>query len=211
MATQLTGNDQITIDVGGRLFKTAKSTLEGSKILANWMSNNDRNSGPTNTLFLDFEPDAFAYVLAFLRGGQFPLIWNKEKGFDYGMYAQICRLAVQLELEQLKFWIQGGYYKKAIEVTETIEYTDIVGAHKLPTVTAGNQERWISEPILNYIKPKYVCPAGHIDHVPVHDRCSCVNRLSPNEWPQEQHRLYKVMAVTRTYELSDIMLFGASN
>ncbi|CAK4108131.1 unnamed protein product [Aphanomyces euteiches] len=64
----------ITLDVGGTLFRTSKSTLlsvEGPYFHAMLGSGFWQSDGPNSTYFLDLDPLTFHHIMAFLRTGTF--------------------------------------------------------------------------------------------------------------------------------------------
>ena len=61
--------DLITLDVGGKLFKTRVSTLLPNKKTENLFTPLLEGSSKGEVIFIDRDPDYFAVVLNFLRTG----------------------------------------------------------------------------------------------------------------------------------------------
>ena len=77
--TDARSGDRITIDVGGTLFKTSRSTLSACAYFAralsdDWSSNNNHQEQDEPILFLDRDEAQFRWVLSFLRSGNLPLL-----------------------------------------------------------------------------------------------------------------------------------------
>ncbi|KAF4705979.1 Serine/threonine-protein phosphatase 2A activator, partial [Perkinsus olseni] len=81
----------ISFNVGGRIFQLAKSTLDKypSTVLAVTVSDRWTNGDVTSPIFLDRNPEAFAFVLDWYRNGRIVLPRN----------CPVSKAAVQMEVE----------------------------------------------------------------------------------------------------------------
>ncbi|KAF4682368.1 Serine/threonine-protein phosphatase 2A activator [Perkinsus olseni] len=81
----------VSFNVGGRIFQLAKSTLDKypSTVLAVTVSDRWTNGDVTSPIFLDRNPEAFAFVLDWYRNGRIVLPRN----------CPVSKAAVQMEIE----------------------------------------------------------------------------------------------------------------
>ena len=78
----------LTLDVGGRIFKVSRSTLEaGSSYFRTLLSNTPAwEPHEYGTCFLDVDPELFEHLLHLMRRPTvFPLSYNASKGVDYDL------------------------------------------------------------------------------------------------------------------------------
>mmetsp|Transcript_4521 Transcript_4521/g.4401 ORF Transcript_4521/g.4401 Transcript_4521/m.4401 type:complete len:122 (+) Transcript_4521:105-470(+) len=70
-----TASPTVTFNVGGRIFQLAKSTIDKypSTVLAVTVSDRWTNGDITTPIFLDRNPEAFAFVLDWYRNGRIVL------------------------------------------------------------------------------------------------------------------------------------------
>eukprot|EP00899_Mesostigma_viride_P011502 jgi/Mesvir1/20352/Mv19938-RA.1 len=74
-------SDIISLNVGGKLFQTTKTTLAShpeSLLAAMFVSGGELVKDSTGAVFLDRDGDVFALVLSFLRTGVLPLIDDRR-------------------------------------------------------------------------------------------------------------------------------------
>ena len=109
----------ISINVGGHLFTTLKSTLDRSPFLAALLSEQwglaiARVDGPP---FVDRNPVVFGHVLDFLRTSVPPIFWSRSNAFDLPLYAALLCEADYFQLDALATWIRDERYTYAIRIT----------------------------------------------------------------------------------------------
>ncbi|KAF2114337.1 hypothetical protein BDV96DRAFT_473435, partial [Lophiotrema nucula] len=110
----------IVLDVGGRKYRTYKSTLDESEWFRNFF---DRWDDPSirqqdGSFFVDADPDVFKHVLAFMRRpSTFPLFWTKEKGFDLDLYNGLAAEADYFGLHGLRDWITSHGFRRAVQTS----------------------------------------------------------------------------------------------
>ncbi|KAH4105903.1 hypothetical protein HBI80_213750 [Parastagonospora nodorum] len=107
----------ITLDIGGRKFKTSIDTLRAeSEYFRTQLS--DRWTWPREddgSYFLDADPELFAHLLTFMRRpGTFPLFYNTAKGFDYDLYNKLETEAEYFQVDKLHEWIKNKKYLYAV-------------------------------------------------------------------------------------------------
>jgi hypothetical protein len=109
----------ITLDIGGRKFKTELNTLRsGSGLFHHQLSGRFPWSRQEDgSYFMDADPDLFAHLLRFMRRPEiFPLFYTKANGFDYDLYNRLEAEAEYFQMHELHEWIKEKKYSKAIEV-----------------------------------------------------------------------------------------------
>jgi hypothetical protein len=128
----------ITINVSGRQYQAKKTTLLNSPYFRNIFER--WNTGVDLTLdgsySIDADPAAFQHLLCYMRRpSNFPLLWTKEKGFDYVLYNKLEAEADFFLLHDLRDWIRQERYKDAI--------TTIVEIHKISEPqSSGDLREW---------------------------------------------------------------------
>ncbi|KAF1992811.1 hypothetical protein P154DRAFT_380384, partial [Amniculicola lignicola CBS 123094] len=106
----------ITLDVGGRLIRALRTTLDRSPRLAKLVERFAVNMQCDGTIFVDADIEVFSHVLSFLRRPDtFPLFWSKATGFDYGLYARVKEEARYFGVKGLVDWIEERGYEKAVK------------------------------------------------------------------------------------------------
>lgn len=119
----------ITLNVGGKIFTTLRSTLtDRSPYFAALLS--DRwNGSPCQiegNLFVDADPAMFDHILNYLRRSVPPIFWTRQGGFDHPLYAALQQEARYFGLNSLAEWIAEQRYMESIVITESIEVQDLV-------------------------------------------------------------------------------------
>lgn len=111
----------ITIQVGEREFKAAATTLtDGSTYFASMLSGKWSETTTNSTSFVDGDPELFTHILSFLRRGIYPLLWSKEKGFDFVKYAALLAEARYFGISRLEKWIEEKHYLMAVTVNHIV-------------------------------------------------------------------------------------------
>jgi len=110
-------NNQITLDVSGRKFRTSKSVLSVSPyfegLLNRWEDGADLQAD--GSYYVDADADTFERLLGFMRRpSRLPLYWTREDGFDYALYSRVEAEADYFMLEGLRDWIKQRKYLKAV-------------------------------------------------------------------------------------------------
>lgn len=110
----------IILDVSGRKYQTQKATLQTSPyfqtLLARWDNCRDRQGD--GSYFVDADPDAFQYILEFIRRpSKFPLFWTKETSFDYALHNKLEAEADYFLLHDLRDWLREKRYLDAVKTT----------------------------------------------------------------------------------------------
>lgn len=108
----------VTLDVGGRKFRTIRATLCYSDhfkaCLDRW--ENDTDQQANGSLFVDVDPDVFKHILNFMRHpSMFPLFWTEKAGFNHALYRKIEAQADFFLLWDLRDWIRSKRYIDAIK------------------------------------------------------------------------------------------------
>ena len=112
-------DNQITLDVSGRKFRTSKSVLSVSPYFRNlfdrWADGADHQADGSYSV--DADANTFEHLLSFMRRpSRFPLYWTKEDGFDYALYNSVEADADFFMLEGLRDWIKQRKYLEAVSV-----------------------------------------------------------------------------------------------
>lgn len=110
--------EEVLLRVGERIFVTTKDTLlRGGPFFTTLLSG--RRAARTHddsALFIDADGDAFVHVLAYLRHGLFPLLWDNAKGHDHAGYVAILVQARRFEVVRLEKWLTEKSYIQAVRV-----------------------------------------------------------------------------------------------
>ncbi|ORY16948.1 hypothetical protein BCR34DRAFT_584016 [Clohesyomyces aquaticus] len=155
--------DIITLDVGGRTFRTRRSNLEsGSNILSAQAARWQQDLEQGKPFFVDTDPDLFVHILRFLRRENvYPLFWKKEMGFDYALYNELWAEADYFGMVELANWIKEKKYLKAITMNLRSPKAHEGGSTWSETTGPNvevHQERVIRRRL------EYVCPRGIFEH-----------------------------------------------
>jgi len=127
-------NNQITLDVSGRKFRTSKSVLSVSPyfegLLNRWEDGADLQAD--GSYYVDADADTFEHLLSFMRRpSRFPLYWTKEDGFDYALYSRVEAEADYFMLEGLRDWVKQRKYLQAVgtvlRTSSALNYQSLVG------------------------------------------------------------------------------------
>ncbi|KAH8655701.1 BTB/POZ protein [Xylariales sp. PMI_506] len=105
--------DTITLDVGGRRYKTFRSTLNRANLFKNidW----EENTQEDGSIFIDADPDLFEHILQFLRRGIMPVLWNLKDGHDYPTYNALLEEARHFQIPELISWLQEKRYQIVVQ------------------------------------------------------------------------------------------------
>lgn len=108
----------VTINVSGRKHQIKKATLFTSPYFKNLLERWDTGID----LAIDADPDVFEHVLRFMRRPSiYPLLWTKEKGFDYVLYSRLEAEADFFLLHDLRDWIRQERYKDAVKTVVEVK------------------------------------------------------------------------------------------
>ncbi|OLN87938.1 hypothetical protein CCHL11_00295 [Colletotrichum chlorophyti] len=128
----------MVVEVSGRRFNTSTQVLSRSPYFQELFSAHLPNWYRYGALHIDDDPDLFAHILRFLRTGTYPLYWNPETSFDYGLYAMMRQQAQKYMLFKLEAWIADRKYLEVVETHVT---------HRKMGVPHGQD--WVSEECWN--------------------------------------------------------------
>ncbi|KAI9718490.1 MAG: hypothetical protein M1828_006673 [Chrysothrix sp. TS-e1954] len=163
----------ITLDIGGRRFRTLVSTLtKNSNYFASKVAGLGAACGVThdNIIFEDGGPELFEHILRYLRHGALPLFWTKSDGFDYARYIQLLQEARHYGLQGLVDWINRQGYLRAITVTHSMPGFETRDPDDIPSgLVTSNVDRsyfmhWTTE-------LQYHCPRSIAFHHGQPSRC----------------------------------------
>jgi hypothetical protein len=120
---ELPATDHIILDVGGRKFRSRKTTLQGVPYFESLFSGRwTVELLPDGSLPIDSDPDVFTILMEYIRRpAVYPLLWTREKGFDYMAYNKLMAEADYFGLTDLKDWIQQRQFMKAVKTTLKME------------------------------------------------------------------------------------------
>jgi len=154
----------ITIDVGGRKFKTSLATLrdESDYFKAQLSDSWEWSPEEDGSYFLDADPDLFAHLLTFMRRpGTFPLFYDLAKGFDYDLYNKLEAEAEYFQVRVLHEWIKSKKYLQAFKTKITSATLENVRSTiELQAATSkGGEVR-----IIPCTRQVYLCPRQIIAH-----------------------------------------------
>jgi hypothetical protein len=116
---ELPATDHIILDVGGRKFRSRKTTLQDVPYFQRLFSGRwTIELLPDGSLPIDADPDVFTTLMEYIRRPSvYPLLWTREKGFDYMAYNKLMAEADYFGLDELKQWIQQRQFMKAVKTT----------------------------------------------------------------------------------------------
>ncbi|RYP16661.1 hypothetical protein DL765_004981 [Monosporascus sp. GIB2] len=199
-----TKSDRVVLQVGERRFTAFRDILvsESSYFkarLTRWFDAEEDGS-----YFVDADPGVFENILAFLRGGSFPLFFNaRSQSFDYPKYLALADQARYFGIPELEDWITKQRYLDAIKIersTMVISEVDMNDCRLEDTLTADTRRdvcfSWGTRDV-------YICPR----RIPVHrgdpTRCgqACSRereRLGPKSNFEKEPVLRATVTTTRT-------------
>jgi len=100
----------MTLEIGGRMFKVARNTLESESGLFRSQFSNlfTWTPEPDGSYFLDADPDLFEHLLRYMRRPEvFPLFYSVMNGFDYDLYNRLQAEALYFQMKKLYEWIEA--------------------------------------------------------------------------------------------------------
>jgi hypothetical protein len=110
--------EEVLLRVGERRFVTTKDTLlRGGPFFTTLLSG--RRAARTHddrALFIDADGDAFVHILAYLRHGLFPLLWNNTEGHDHAGYTAVLVQARRLGVTRLEKWLKDKSYIQVVRI-----------------------------------------------------------------------------------------------
>lgn len=190
----------ITLDVGGRIFRTYRVTLQDSQWLYAWTERWLSSQPLDSPLFLDADPDLFEHILRYLRRQEvFPLFWSRDRGFDYDLYNRLEAEAGHFGIPALEDWIKEKKYLQAVTVKRGRPLTqsmDELGVEK--EFQSTEYERYTS----NKINRIYLCPRN----IPVHrgrrGACgmACERARGDDPLQFEEEEYVEVITIAKTIE-----------
>ena len=191
-------SDIVTLNLGTHPFTTHASTLtRESTFFTALLSGTWGDKAADGSYFIDSDPVVFEHILRYLRSSVFPLFYNKDRGFDYGLYAQMLEQARFLGIEKLKGWIEGQGYLKAVKVVREINVIELEHIHVGDTTDAATEVEY------HMMKKKtekvYVCPRGLGAHRGRRDKCGrqCDNARGDAADLYEDEVVLQVMEVRK--------------
>ncbi|KAL5117893.1 hypothetical protein ACEQ8H_004211 [Pleosporales sp. CAS-2024a] len=173
----------ITLDVGGRTFKTETATLtNGSglfkrQLSPSWSWTPQRDG----SYFIDADPDLFAHLLRFMRRPEvFPLFYTQTHGFDYDLYNRLQAEAAYFQVHELHEWIHNREYDKAVKVHVSAPVAAQVD-DMVEHIMSANQS--IESYAVSHATKVYLCPRGIFVHRGNPSRCgaACLRAKGDNE------------------------------
>jgi hypothetical protein len=186
--------DHIVLDVGGVKYHTRKSTLKFSPFFAAMFSGRwTLHLLPDGSLPVDLIQDIFPTLLEYLQFPKiYPLLWTREKGFDYVAYTKLLGQADFLGLTDLKTWIQERKFLGAVRTSLKMEMHP--GDFTWPHIRSL-QIGWEADDVqlLQVLTCKipsegqYICSRGIPEHAEPED-CYCSyddDGCLPRDWQQE--------------------------
>ncbi|KAI4650769.1 hypothetical protein J4E93_003126 [Alternaria ventricosa] len=100
----------MTLDIGGRRFRVARSTLEAESGLFQRQFSDcySWTPEPDGSYFLDADPDLFEHLLRYMRRPEvFPLFYSVMNGLDYDLYNRLQAEARYFQINKLYKWIEA--------------------------------------------------------------------------------------------------------
>ncbi|KAH7069082.1 hypothetical protein BKA63DRAFT_536332 [Paraphoma chrysanthemicola] len=191
----------ITLDIGGRTFKTSLSTLQESGLFRQQLSDRFTWAPQVDgSYFLDADPDLFEHLLRFMRRPEvFPLFYTKDRGFDYDLYNRLEAEVEYFQIDDLRDWIKEKRYEKAIMV-----HTSIAMAKEVDEVVPKRQSVNVEENwhVIPRVRKVYVCPRGIVVHRGDPDRCgqACRKARGDDEIEYDEETYEEVVIVRKEVE-----------
>ena len=109
------GDGIIILDVGGKEFKTLRSTIASNKVLSEIVQRAESNSDLTNkgAIFVDRDPAHFGLILQYLR--------NKTEGISYKKGGKMIPNSVTMELPKNNKVLRDIYFEAMYYGIEEIQ------------------------------------------------------------------------------------------
>lgn len=186
----------VTLDVGGRKYKTYTATLRAESGFFRcqlsdrftWEREND------GSYFLDADPDLFKHLLCFMRRPNvFPLFYTKAAGFDFDLYNRLEMEAEYFQIDALQAWIKEKKYLNAI--VTNLGKPDICSLNNFNPRTFGPTESQET-----YVVPRtrkvYICPRDNFVHRGDENKCgvACKKFRGDGEKKYEEETYVEVVS-----------------
>lgn len=189
----------ITLDIGGRKFKTSLDTLRAESGLFRQQLSERFTWTPEDegSYFLDTDPDLFAHLLAFMRRPQiFPLFYDAAKGFNYDLYNKLEVEAEYFQVDALHKWIKDKKYTQAIKTqitSATLE--NVKSVMQLQAEVSKGGEIHITP----CTRKVYLCPRQITAHRGHAEQCggACHRRQAENDVVYENEPYWQVLSFKR--------------
>jgi hypothetical protein len=184
----------VTLDVGGRKFKTSLMTLttKSGFFKAFFGENWATTPQPDGSYFVDADPSLFEHLLAYMRRPNvYPVFWSKTAGFDHALYHRLACEAEFFQLYPLSDWIGKQGYLQGVSIqveAPTRLRMDLVESKPISS-NAENSRQFLSR-----IERTYICPRGIFVHRGEPGKCgiACAKARGGAEVEYEENKVYDV-------------------
>ena len=195
----------ITLDVGGRIFKTLLSTLisESGYFRALFSEKWESTSNKDIPHFIDADPDTFEHLLRYMRRPSlFPLFWSRATGFDYDLYNRVGHEARYFQVDELSNWIEEQGFIDNIITKVDISSEQSIDQIRSTTIK-GNEEvsyRWVLKS-----RHVYLCPRGITVHRGHPEMCgaACHRAQAGTKVDYEEEKYTKVISILKSFQFND--------
>ena len=191
----------ITLDVGGRIFKVLRITLEESGLFQRQLSEGFTwEPQADGSYFLDADPDLFEHLLRFMRRPEvFPLFYTTANGFDYDLYNRLEAEAEYFQVDDLHTWIKEKRYLRAV-MLQTYQAQRRDFDSLFPERTPINEKEEMH--MIPRIRKIYICPRGIHVHRGCPDKCgrACQQAQGDDEVKYEEEPYVEVVSVRKEVE-----------
>ncbi|KAF1963990.1 hypothetical protein BU23DRAFT_562332 [Bimuria novae-zelandiae CBS 107.79] len=194
----------VTLDVGGRKFKTLLSTLTSMSeyfrafFSGTWTCTPEKDG----SYFIDASPDIFEQLLQYMRRPRiFPLFWSKSSGFDYGMYQRLGHEARFFQINELSDWIERQGYLDEIAVQVELSREQSID-HITPKSIKGDEE--INHNFFLKTRHVYLCPRGITVHRDQPEKCgaACHRAQAGTAVQYEEENYVDVIATMKSFRFN---------
>ena len=198
-------NPIITLDVGGRQFKTYRETLKISSCLYAMLgeAHGADHCQSNGSYFIDADPNVFEHLLSFMRRPTtFPLFWDYATGFDFALYQKLQDDAERFNVESLYQWIKNQEFRSIVwtEIKmQPIRGREAMGTSMERVAADAETENYV----FNETKRVYLCPTSKSRHRGKPERCgkACMRAKMEHGVEYEDEVDMEVVRITKTLHI----------
>ncbi|EKG14850.1 BTB/POZ-like protein [Macrophomina phaseolina MS6] len=183
---------QLTLNVGGKTFLTARDTLMKSAYFRDLLGDQSKNGRRLDASpFIDANACLFEDILQYMRRGILPVYWDRQKGHDHPRYAALLVEARYFRLDALVSWLKEKRYLQVVKQhIDARIYPDHAGLDIGAGADVGVLHAHCFQRSMKKLEARrvYACPRGIDVHVQPGDcgkRCKSVRGQAPPQYVEK--------------------------
>ncbi|KAK2795372.1 hypothetical protein FQN51_000462 [Onygenales sp. PD_10] len=195
-------SDPVILQVGERRFQTTIDVLvEKSRYFKALFSGQWAvKKQPDDFIFIDRDGKTFEHVLQYIRGGIFPVIFDKESGqHDYVLYNTILEEAKYFQCDNLVIFLEEQCYLRCVSWDTTYQIHAFEASIDFRSGgTAPPQFRSFKQ----FVDKVYICPREILNHRGNPNACGrrCQDELGDDEPEYETETVSKLLVEEKKFK-----------